>query len=72
MEPEGQTCSQIPQPMQLSVTRSRCCQASGGIWLIRSKNCRCAARSVSVTGEIVAMLYDETRFKGGFLARLMR
>ena len=22
--------------------------------------------------EIVAMLYDETRFKGGFLARLMR
>ena len=29
-------------------------------------------KEVSVTGEIVAMLYDETRFKGGFLARLMR
>ena len=29
-------------------------------------------KEVSVTGEIVAMLYDETRFKGGFLAHLMR
>ena len=29
-------------------------------------------KEVSVTGEIVAMLYDETRFKGGFLTRLMR
>lgn len=27
---------------------------------------------VAVTGEIVALLYDETRFKGGFLARLLR
>mgnify|MGYP003374426552 FL=1 len=27
---------------------------------------------VAVTGEIVALLDDETRFKGGFLARLLR
>ena len=27
---------------------------------------------VAVTGEIIALLYDETRFKGGFLARLLR
>lgn len=27
---------------------------------------------VAVTGEIVALFYDESRFRGGLLARLMR
>ena len=38
MEPEGQTRWQMPQPTQSSVTRSRCCQASGGSWFIRPRN----------------------------------
>ena len=38
MEPEGQTCWQMPQPTQSSVPGSRYCRGPGGSWLIRPRN----------------------------------
>ncbi|MBS5737610.1 MAG: hypothetical protein KHW62_06315 [Clostridiales bacterium] len=58
IEEDGHTFSQMPQPIHVSVTRIKCRHASGGVFFVRAKNCRCAARSSSVTSAHMSMVIN--------------